>query len=88
MFEIYLKILFLKSLLKSQFTNLCKSPVLKIAVLKFTVKNAIYKPMQFCGCKTWILNLRFLNLLLKFQFTNLCNSAVVRLGHNNRIFMI
>ena len=33
------------SLLKSQFTNLCKSPVLKIAVLKFTVKIAIYKPM-------------------------------------------
>ena len=40
---------FLKLLLKSQFTNLCKcvaSTCLEIAVLKFTVKNAIYKPMQ------------------------------------------
>ena len=33
------------SSLKSQFTNLCKSPVLKFAVLKFTVKIAIYKSM-------------------------------------------
>ena len=32
--------------LKSQFTNLCKSPVFKFAVLKFTVKISIYKPMQ------------------------------------------
>ena len=34
------------SLLKTQFTNLCKSPVFEFAVLKFTVKIAIYKPMQ------------------------------------------
>ena len=34
--------------LNLQFTNLCKcttSPVLKFAVLKITVKSAIYKPM-------------------------------------------
>ena len=31
--------------LNSQFTNLCKSSCLKFAVLKFTVKVAIYKPM-------------------------------------------
>ena len=37
---------FLNSLLKHQFTNLCKSPVFKFAVLKFAVKSAIYKPMQ------------------------------------------
>ena len=41
----------LNSLLKSQFTNLCKLPVFEIAVLKFTVKTAIYKPMQICGFK-------------------------------------
>ena len=40
-----LNLLFLNSLLKSQFTNLCKSTCLKIAVLKITVKSAIYKPM-------------------------------------------
>ena len=34
------------SSLKSQFTNLCKSTYLEIAVLKITVKFAIYKPMQ------------------------------------------
>ena len=39
------------SLLKSQFTNLCKSPVFEFAVLKFTVKIAIYKPMQIRGFK-------------------------------------
>ena len=33
------------SSLKHQFTNLCKSPDLKSAVLKFTVKISIYKPM-------------------------------------------
>ena len=32
--------------LNPRFTNLCKSPVFKIAVLKFAVKIAIYKPMQ------------------------------------------
>ena len=56
------------SLLNLQFTNLCKcttSPVLKIAVLKFAIKSSIYKPMQFCGCWTWILNLLCLKLLLK-----------------------
>ena len=43
--------------LKSQFTNLCKcvaSAVVELAVLKFTVKISIYKPMQvrsFCGFK-------------------------------------
>ena len=40
--------MFLNSLLNLQFTNLCKcpaSPVLKFAVLKITVKIAIYKPM-------------------------------------------
>ena len=30
---------------KTQFTNLCKFADLKSAVLKFTVKIAIYKPM-------------------------------------------
>ena len=35
----------LNSLLKSQFTNLCKSTDLKSAVLKFAVKTAIYKLM-------------------------------------------
>ena len=34
------------SSLKSQFTNLCKSPVFEFAVIKFTVKISIYKPMQ------------------------------------------
>ena len=37
------------SSLKHQFTNLCKyatSADLKSAVLKFSVKTAIYKPMQ------------------------------------------
>ena len=43
---LFLKLRFLKLLLKPQFTNLCKSPVLKFAVLKFAVKSAIYKPMQ------------------------------------------
>ena len=33
------------SSLKSQFTNLCKFADLKSAVLKFTVKIAIIKPM-------------------------------------------
>ena len=37
---------FLNLLLNPQFTNLCKSPVFKFAVLKFTVKSTIYKPMQ------------------------------------------
>ena len=32
--------------LKTQFTNLCKFTGVEIAVLKFTVKSAIYKPMQ------------------------------------------
>ena len=32
-------------MLKSQFTNLCKSADLKSAVLKFSVKTSIYKPM-------------------------------------------
>ena len=35
--------------LKHQFTNLCKcvaSAVVELAVLKITVKIAIYKPMQ------------------------------------------
>ena len=41
-----LKLQFLNSLLKSQLSTLCKSSCLKIAVLKFTVKTAIYKPMQ------------------------------------------
>ena len=36
----------LNSLLKPQFTNLCKFTCLEIAVLKFAVKNSIYKPMQ------------------------------------------
>ena len=31
--------------LNSQFTNLCKSSCLEIAVLKFTVNSSIYKPM-------------------------------------------
>ena len=31
--------------LNSQFTNLCKFSCLEIAVLKFTVKYAIIKPM-------------------------------------------
>ena len=34
------------SSLKTQFTNLCKSADFKSAVLKITVKNSIYKPMQ------------------------------------------
>ena len=33
------------SSLKSQFTNLCKFAVVKLAVLKFAVKSSIYKPM-------------------------------------------
>ena len=33
------------SSLKSQFTNLCKFTEFEFAVLKFTVKIAIYKPM-------------------------------------------
>ena len=33
------------SSLKHQFTNLCKFADLKSAVLKFAVKNSIYKPM-------------------------------------------
>ena len=44
-----LNLRFLKLLLKSQFTNLCKcvaSTCLEIAVLKFTVKISIYKHMQ------------------------------------------
>ena len=48
----------LNSLLKLQFTNLCKSPVLEIAVLKITVKFAIYKPMQIRSCKTCSVKLR------------------------------
>ena len=40
-----LNLLFLKSLLKSRFTNLCKFPCLKSAVLKIAVKIEIYKPM-------------------------------------------
>ena len=43
---LFLKLRFLKLLLKSQLSNLCKSTCLKIAVLKITVKSAIYKPMQ------------------------------------------
>ena len=39
------------SSLKHRFTNLCKSPVFEFAVLKFTVKIAIYKPMQIRGFK-------------------------------------
>ena len=31
--------------LKHQFTNLCKFTGVEIAVLKFAVKSAIYKPM-------------------------------------------
>ena len=41
--------------LKSQFTNLCKcvaSAVVELAVLKFTVKSSIYKPMQIHSCRT------------------------------------
>ena len=38
------------SLLKTQFTNLCKFTGVKFAVLKFTVKIAIYKPMQIHWC--------------------------------------
>ena len=34
------------SLLKTQFTNLCKFTDVENAVLKITVKNSIYKPMQ------------------------------------------
>ena len=34
---------------RSQFTNLCKSADFKFAVLKITVKTAIYKPMQIRG---------------------------------------
>ena len=41
-----LRLLFLNSLLKSRFTNLCKFTGVKIAVLKITVKIAIIKPMQ------------------------------------------
>ena len=39
----------LNSLLNLQFTNLCKSPVLEIAVLKIAVKTSIYKPMQIAS---------------------------------------
>ena len=35
----------LNSLLNPQFTNLCKSTGVEIAVLKFAVKSSIYKPM-------------------------------------------
>ena len=31
--------------LKHQFTNLCKSAVVRLAVLKIAVKTSIYKPM-------------------------------------------
>ena len=34
------------SSLKTQFTDLCKFTGVEFAVLKFTVKIAIYKPMQ------------------------------------------
>ena len=34
------------SSLKHQFTNLCKFIDVEFAVLKFAVKNSIYKPMQ------------------------------------------
>ena len=37
---LFLNLRFLKLLLNLQFTNLCKSPVFKFAVLKFTVKIA------------------------------------------------
>ena len=37
--------MFLNSLLNLQFTNLCKSADIEFAVLKFTVKITIYKPM-------------------------------------------
>ena len=43
---LFLKLRFLNLLLKPQFTNLCKSAVVRLAVLKITVKTAIYKPMQ------------------------------------------
>ena len=42
----FLNLRFLNSLLNPQFTNLCKFTEFEIAVLKFTVKSAIYKPMQ------------------------------------------
>ena len=37
--------MFLNLLLNLQFTNLCKFTGVKSAVLKFTVKSSIYKPM-------------------------------------------
>ena len=44
--NLFLKLRFLKLLLKPQLSNLCKFAVVRLAVLKFTVKSAIYKPMQ------------------------------------------
>ena len=44
--------MFLNLLLNLQFTNLCKFTCLEIAVLKFAVKNAIYKPMQISRSQT------------------------------------
>lgn len=43
------------SLLKIQFTNLCKSPCLKFTVLKFTVKfNESYAFTNLCKCVAFI----------------------------------
>ena len=39
-------------MLKHQFTNLCNFTCLEIAVLKITVKIAIYKPMQIPRSQT------------------------------------
>ena len=61
---------------RSQFTNLCKSPVLEFTVLKITVKIAKAMHLQ-TYVNHQFLNLRFLKLLLKSQFTNLCKSPVL-----------
>ena len=42
-----LKLRFLNSLLNLQFTNLCKSADVEIAVLKITVKHKVNNFMEF-----------------------------------------
>ena len=60
----------LNSLLKLRLSNLCKCAAftgVEIAVLKFTVKIAIYKPMQIRGCRTCGSKKYYLSLTCVFK---------------------
>ena len=65
------------SSLKSQFTNLCKPSVFKFTVLKFTIKIAIYKPMQilvFRICS--FMNIQLLCMIC-FSTFSICVTTII-----------